>query len=160
MPLWDRDGQPLDLVQTLQRQATEQGVVTVPVLMGPAAGQTRVRGYLQACRLPPDRAEVARRRLRRTAQKKGRTVKQATLYLAGWVVVFTSLAPTVLATQTVLALYRLRWQVELAIKRWKSLLDVDCLRAKEGSTLAQVWLHGKLLYALLLERRARRLNGD
>jgi hypothetical protein len=71
IPLWDRDGQSLDLVQTLQRQAAEQGVVTVPVLMGPAAGQTRVTGYLQACRLPPDRAEAARRRLRRTAQKKG-----------------------------------------------------------------------------------------
>jgi hypothetical protein len=157
IPLWDRDGQPLDLVQTLWRQAAEQGVV--PVLMGPAAGQNRIAGYLHACRLPPEQAEAARRRLRRTAQKKGRTLKQATLYLAGWVV-FTSLPPTVLATQTVLALYRLRWQVELAIKRWKSVLDVDGLRAKEGSTLAQVWLHGKLLYARLLERHARRLNGE
>jgi hypothetical protein len=50
------------------------------------------------------------------------------------------------------------WQ--LAIKRWRGLLDVDCLRAKEGSPLGQVWLHGKLLDALLLERRARRLNGE
>ena len=50
--------------------------------------------------------------------------------------------------------------MELASKGWKSLLEVDCLRATDGSTLAQVWLHGKVLYALLLERRARRLNGD
>lgn len=50
-------------------------------------------------------------------------------------------------------------QIELAIKRWKSVLDVGQLRAKEGSPLAEVWLLGKLLYALLVERRARRRLG-
>jgi hypothetical protein len=50
--------------------------------------------------------------------------------------------------------------VELAIKRWKSVLDVDALRAKARSPLAEVWLHGKLLYALMLERRMRRQIGD
>jgi hypothetical protein len=55
IPLWDRDGQPLDLVQTLQRQSAEQEVVTVPVVMGPASGQNRLSGYLHACRLPPRR---------------------------------------------------------------------------------------------------------
>src|SRR2546422_417386 len=47
-----------------------------------------------------------------------------------------------------------------ALKRWKSVLDVDALRAKARSPLAEVWLHGKLLYALLLERRMRRQLGD
>ena len=50
--------------------------------------------------------------------------------------------------------------MELAIKRWKSVLDVDALRAKANSPLAEVWLHGKLLYALMLERRMRRQMGD
>jgi hypothetical protein len=39
-------------------------------------------------------------------------------------------------------------------------LDVDALRAKAHSPLAEVWLHGKLLYALMLERRMRRQLGD
>lgn len=69
--------------------------------------------------------------------------------------VLSTLPPTVLDTDTVLALYRVRWQVELTIKRWKSLLDLDQLRAREASPLAPLWLHGKLLYAQLLERRAR-----
>ena len=50
--------------------------------------------------------------------------------------------------------------MELAIKRWKSVLAMDALRAKAQSPLAEVWLHGKLLYALLLERRMRRQLGD
>jgi hypothetical protein len=34
------------------------------------------------------------------------------------------------------------------------------VRAKATSPLAEVWRHGKLLYALLLERRMRRQLGD
>jgi IS4 transposase len=66
-----------------------------------------------------------------------------TLYLAGWVLVLTTLAPEVLSAETIMRLYRCRWPVELAIKRWKSVLDVDALRAKARSPLAEVWLHGK-----------------
>lgn len=57
-------------------------------------------------------------------------------------------------------LYDLRWQVELLIKRLKSLLDIDELRAKQDSELANVWLYGKLLYALVVEKQARRRFGE
>jgi hypothetical protein len=50
--------------------------------------------------------------------------------------------------------------VELAIQRWQSRLDVDALRARQGSPLAELWLHGKLLYALLVDKRMRRIMGD
>jgi hypothetical protein len=50
--------------------------------------------------------------------------------------------------------------VAIAIKRWKSVLDVDALRAKANSPLAAVWLQGKWRYALMLERRMRRQRGD
>jgi hypothetical protein len=59
-----------------------------------------------------------------------------------------------------MALYRTRWQGERAIQRWKSRLDVEALRARAGSALAEVWLRGKLRYAVLVEQRARRTLGD
>ena len=65
--------------------------------------------------------------------------------MAGWVLVCTPLAPAVLSAQTIMALSRCRWHVELARKRWKSVLDVDALRAKATSPLAEVWLQGKWL---------------
>jgi IS4 transposase len=113
---------------------------------------------VQAYRLSAEQAGRARQKCRKRHQTG--TPKADTLYLAGWVLVLTTLAPAVLSAQTIMTLYRLRWQVELAIKRWKSVLDVDALRAKAGSSLAEVWRHGKLLYALLLERRMRRKLGD
>jgi len=50
-----------------------------------------------------------------------------------------------------LALYRHRWQVELAFKRMKSLLGVSHLR-KKPSEGAKTWLQGKLLVVCLIER--------
>jgi hypothetical protein len=160
MPLWTPQGEAFDLVTTLQHLPPTQAIVTQSVQVGPAGAATRVAATLHACRLPEAQANAARRRCRRHAQKKGKTLKAATLYLAGWVIVVTTLDPTGWTAETMLALYRVRWQVELAIKRWKSLLDVGQLRAKAEGTLASLWLHGKLWYALLLERRCRRLAGD
>ena len=37
---------------------------------------------------------------------------------------------------------------------------MDALRARQGSPLAELWLHGMLLYALLLDKRMRRTMGD
>ncbi|MBK5963656.1 hypothetical protein CCR95_06040 [Thiocystis minor] len=55
-----------------------------------------------------------------------------------------------------MALYRCRWQVELAFKRLKTLLDLDALRTPQNSRLGEVWIRGKWLYALVIERRAQR----
>ena len=155
--LCDATGQPLSLSDALKRQRTET-IRTLEVLIESSDGQDQVRGWVQAYRLNAEQAGRARQQCRK--RHKTGTPKADTLYLAGWVLVFTTLAPAVLSAQTIMALYRCRWQVELAIKCWKSVLDVDALRAKAGSPLAEVWLHGKLLYALLLERRMRRKLGD
>ena len=42
----------------------------------------------------------------------------------------------------------------------KSILDIDQLRAREQSPLAELYLHGKLLYTWVLEKRARRRGGE
>jgi hypothetical protein len=149
-------GQPLSLRAALQGQQAET-VRTLPVVVGSADGQHAVRGWVHAYRLSPEQANRARQKCRQR-HKRGQP-RAETLWLAGWVLVFTTLSPAVLPAQSLLAVYRCRWQIEIAIKRWKSVLDVDALRAKAQSPLAEVWLHGKLLYALLVERRMRRTLG-
>jgi len=158
MPLYQYDGTALDLVAVLKRQAPRRVLWSGPVWVGPA--KQRVAGWVHAYRLPPEQANQARAAWRKRNGKKGKTPQAATLYVAGWVVVWTSVSPDVLSAKTIMTMSRARWQVELAIKRWKSLLDADALRARSGSPLAELWLHGKLLYALLVERRMRRCMGD
>ena len=77
----------------------------------------RVR--LLAAKLPPEVAAAARRRERRTAQKHGRTPTAATVLLAEWVLVVTTLEVADWCLVEVLRLYRACWQVELVFKRMK-----------------------------------------
>lgn len=148
-------GERLALVERLQKAVDDQ--VTIPV--GLRAKQQIGTGWVHACRLPPEQAEAARRRCRESGRKKGRTPSADTLYLAGWVLVFTTVPPEILGGETILALYRTRWQVELVIKRLKSLLDMDQLRTQAKSVLGEVWMYGKLLYAWVIERRQQKLSG-
>lgn len=154
--VYDAAGEKIDLYERLR--ATTQTSHCIPVRV--REGGAYIEGYVHACRLPPAQAAEARRRVRANAKKKGRRVQQRTVVLAEWVLIFTTLPPELLPTATVAALYRVRWQVELVIKRLKSLLDIDRLRAREHSALAELYLHGKLLYAWVLEKRARRRCGE
>lgn len=112
----------------------------------------RIEVTVHAFPLPQEKAAEARRKAKKRAKKAGREIRQNTLYISGWVLVLTSLPLKRLDTKTAAALYRVRWQIELVIKRLKSLLDVDKLRAFKNSPLAELYLHGKLLYATILEK--------
>ena len=145
IPLWTPTGEAFDLVTTLTQVPLTQALLTRAVQVGPAGSTTRVAAVRHACRLPAAQANAARQRCRRRPQKTGQPLNAATLYLAGWVIVVTTLEPAGGTAKTILALSRVRWQVELARKRWKSLLKAGQLRAKAEGTLASLWLHGKLL---------------
>ena len=66
-------------------------------------------------------------------------------------VVWTTLPAEADDAAAVLALYRVRWQIELAFKRMKSLMGLGQLPKKSDAS-SRAWLHGKLLLALLVER--------
>ena len=120
--------------------------------------------FIHAYRLSGDDAQAARRRCRKKGKKGNShgpyTPSQETLFMSEFVLVLTTVSPEVLSAETILALYRCRWQVELVFKHFKSLLNLDELRARAGSVLGNVWLHGKLIYACLIERRAVNRCGD
>lgn len=119
-----------------------------------------IEGTPHGGRLPLVQAAQGRRRVRAQAKKNGRQAQVRTLALAEWVLVLSSLPPAVLPTAAVLALYRLRWQVELVIKRLKSIVNIGHLRACRGRALADLYLHGKLLYAWVLEQWTRQRCGE
>jgi hypothetical protein len=155
--LYDAESQKIDVEAVLRKTTATELCLPVQVR---SPKKEFIHGHLHARRLPPAQAAQARQRARAEARKKGRTVQQRTVALAEWVLIFTTLAPEVLPTETVMALYRVRWPVELAIKRLKSILNIDHLRARKNSALADLYLHGKLLYAWVIEKRLRRRCGD
>jgi IS4 transposase len=101
-------------------------------------------------RLAPETVAAVRRRLRRKARKKGYAAGPRQLRGAAWLALLTTLDRSVPADE-VLALDRLRWQVELAFKRMKSQLRLDDLQAKEAR-LARATLLAKLILAALSDQ--------
>lgn len=156
-PLHDRQGRVLDLKQLVQGQLPAT-VKTVPVVLkyserSGSKDTRQVLAFLHAYRMSETQAREARRKCRRRYQKQGKKPPQQTLYLCEWAFVLSTLSPQSLSSQNCMALFRARWQVELAIKRLKSLLSLDKLRTRAGGKTSMIWFHGKLLYALLIEHR-------
>ena len=121
--------------------------------------QRTLHGTLHVYRMQEKEAQAARKKVSRKHQKKQRKLSTKTLFLRQFVCVFTSLSSNVLCGETALALYRCRWQIELAIKRMKSLLHIDKLRTKQCSKLAEVYLYSKIIYQLVVEHAMRTTFG-
>jgi hypothetical protein len=112
--LFTADGTPLAVVRWLRRQPPE---VDVAVQVGQ---RQRLPSRLIAVRVPPAVAAARRRRLRRAAQEQGHTVSAERLALAAWTLLLTNIPPDQLTTDEVQTVARVRWQIELLFKLWKS----------------------------------------
>lgn len=107
---------------------------------------------LRVCALKKsaEQRRKSQQKARETAARKGRNLQPDTLEAAGYVVVLTTLPETTVSAGQVLELYRHRWQIELAFKRLKSLLQLGHLK-KTDQEGAKAWLQGKLFVATLIE---------
>lgn len=95
----------------------------------------------------------SQRKAQRRAQQEGAQIRSETLELAGYVIVLTNLEPRAWPAESILELYRCRWQIELAFKRLKSLLQLGHLPKRDIES-ARTWMQIKLLIALLTEHFA------
>jgi hypothetical protein len=116
-------------------------------------GEGLLGGRLCAVAKSAEAAEQARRKIRRKAQRNQHGVRPHTLELAGYVLVWTSLDEQ-WNSEKVLALYRQRWQIEFAFKRFKSLAELGHLPKRDPDS-SRAWLYGKLLLALLGQKLGR-----
>lgn len=152
------EGEAFDLLGALRALPGEQNECELPVLLldGLDPAYRGLPCRLIARRKPPEQAAEQRRRLiQRAREKTARAPSAESLAAAEWLIVLTSLPDSESAEQ-VLEIYRLRWQIELAFKRLKSLGHIDRLPAKDKD-LARSWLYANLIAALLLDDLAQDL---
>ena len=133
----------LEHLRTLKYNRVGDWPVVIPY------GDHRVFGRICAVRKSKGAAKRARKKVQRESSKKGRKTRPETLEAAEYTFVFTTLDRSIPA-ETVLHIYRARWQVELVFKRLKSLLGLGHLQ-HTNPVNAKAWLHGKLLLAFLIE---------
>jgi len=145
VPLEDPGGGSFPLSPRL-RQLTMGEARGWPALMRDEHGVIPVR--VCALKKSLEQTRKAQEKLRRVAARKGRTLQPETVEAAGYVIVLTTLCEVEPAL--ILELHRYRWQIELAFKRLKSLLQLGHLK-KTDPVGAKAWLQGKLFVAALIE---------
>jgi len=142
--IYTAQGERLDFLAWLSSQP--QDCLDHPVLVG-AKQQLPCR--LLAVRVSQEVAEQRRRRLREYARKKQVALSQQALALTEWTLLITNVPVELLSLQEALILIRVRWQVELLFKLWKSHARVDEWRsANPWRILCE--LYAKLIGVVIL----------
>jgi hypothetical protein len=141
--VYDEHGAVLDLPSLLPR------------VVGPTYDQAvrvsqkePLAARLVAVRVAPAVAAARRRKVRADAKRKGHTPSVRLLALCEWVLLVTNIPAAQLSAHDALVLARVRWQIELVFKLWKSHGQVDESRsAKTYRMLCEVY--AKLLGLLI-----------
>jgi hypothetical protein len=162
------DGTTEELADWLKHQRADR--IDRPVRLGT---ETRLDCRLVAVRLPEKVAQQRLRKLKQKLRKKGRTISERQRVMCQWLVLITNLPADNFTIEDVSVLYRVRWQVELLFKRWKSLVGLGRSRghradrvlcetyAKLLGCLVQHWgtlLRGGPLSGISAYRRAKRVR--
>lgn len=151
MPLYTAHAKRLSLLPRLRKLAIGEVRDWRAWVRGTAG---LIPGRLVAVRKSAGATALAQRRLAQRARKTGEQLQPETHEAAAYVLVFTTLPRRGFSARRVAKLYRLRWQVELAFKRMKTLMNYGQL-PKHDPASSRAWLYGKLLVALLAERLIR-----
>lgn len=144
------DRSKFDLIEHLgtlpQDMAAQE--VTVHATSGPLNPPLPLRLIIR--RKTPEATEATRQELLKAASRKQRAIDPRSLVAAEFLILATSLPVEGYPAEEVLAVYRLRWQIELAFKRLKSLLHIDRLPTYTDAA-SRSWLYAHLIMALLTD---------
>lgn len=147
------DGPVFDLMALLKMIDHDRPVdQTVQIAYGPHFTKMVPARLIIVRRSEPATAQ-ATAKAKRKARRQKRRMKPETALAAHFLMVVTSLPRTPYRPELVRFLYRLRWQVELAVKRLKSLVGIDQSPACDPG-LVRTWLLAHLIAALLCDEIA------
>lgn len=145
--LYNKNGEKVilsDWLKTLGKKAAEMTIYI--------KGSDKNLIPLRICAVKKTKEEILKEenRLKRLESKKQTKYSDDTKFTHQFMFVITSL-PSSISAEKVLEFYRLRWQVELVFKRYKSLLGLGNIPTKTKES-SEVWLNGKMFLALLIEK--------
>ena len=136
--LVDAAGALFDIIAWLRTRPAESETHEITAWARSGKHQKPIAIRLIARRKTPDAIEKAHKDLRRQASRKQTQLDPRSLVAADYLVLATSLPAEAFPAREVLAAYRLRWHIELAFKRLKSLMNVDQIRTRSRSRNAML----------------------
>jgi hypothetical protein len=142
--LYDEQGQAIDLLGWLGRQSQEQSELTIYL-----GKKEHLACRLLVERVPPAVVEQRKRKLKEYARKKQTPVTAELLALAQWTLIITNIPASLLSISEAIVLLRVRWQIELLFRWWKSLFKVDEWRSQKPWRILTE-LYAKLINVVII----------
>jgi len=115
-----QNDQEMALLAFLKKQASSR--IDIPVQLGK---NHRIPCRLIAVKVDDQVAEKRRRKLHEYARRKGVALSEERLQFEHWTLLLTNAPLDLLSLVEVCALYRLRWQIELLFRLWKTYTLID-----------------------------------
>ena len=156
LPLQTLEGGPFELLKKIKSLKKTGSVASWNVMVSPK-GCMGINGRLCVIRKSEEAISIAHKKIKRKAVRKKHQLQSSILEFAKYVILFTTFPENNFSSEAVLEWYRLRWQVELVFKRFKSLAELGHL-PKYDDESSKAWLYGKLLAALLIEKLVDHAN--
>jgi hypothetical protein len=141
----DAQAPALALVEHLERYYPDDSVMDLPVCLGHEHVPCRLLAY----RLPEPVVQERRRKALQEARKKGRELSPEYLDWLSFGFYITNVSQQVWPEKVVGTIYRLRWQVELTFRNWKSLLNIYVLKGTRPERI-QCIIYGRLITIIML----------
>ncbi len=118
-----KDGEKIPF-ETLFKKYNIDGKLDIYVFIGEEKFYTRLVAY----KVPEEIANKRRRNLNKTAKHHGRKTLQENNNRQGYTIFITNVSGLIWPTEIIQTLYRLRWQIELVFRSWKSQLKIHILQ--------------------------------
>lgn len=144
--LYDKDGNEVILSSILEK-VTEQSCDFI--LYYKVEKELRPIRFC-AVKKSKEEIKIEKKRIRRRESRKQMSLSDDTKFTHNYFFVVTSLGDD-FTSDEIINLYRLRWQVEMVFKRYKSILNMGSMPTKTAVS-GEVWLNCKMLIALLIEK--------
>ena len=141
--LFDETGEPFCLQKKLKTHTAN--TFEVQVIVG---GTKRIKARLVAQKLSEQETQKRHRDIRYRAKRKNTTPSKARLQLAGWNIYITNIGAEQLTPEQIGVIARVRWQIELMYKCFKSIGKIDTSRSdKPYRILCE--MYAKLIVVLI-----------
>lgn len=137
------DERPIDLATYLTKHC-EHGVHDQILYITSKKLQVRLVAY----NAPQEVADKRRRGARAIAKKQGRTLRESTLRLFNFTVFITNIPSEIWKPEVIGTIYRIRWQIELIFKCWKSRAEIEYLKGTNPERI-RCLIYAKLIYILI-----------
>jgi hypothetical protein len=122
-----RDTQPISVGSFLQQNVKKTGVFDKMIYLSREMFHCRLIAY----RVPSEIEKSRRDEYLKECKKKKRKPNQEYIKRLSFTIFITNVPVTIWAAEVIGTIYRLRWQVELIFKSWKSDLNFDCFKGKK-----------------------------